>query len=265
MVVVESERKLVLAKIRDRMVIVFRLCGMWPSEEWTIVYLMYSILLLSVFSMLFSLSMIIQLIAFSERDELTENSYMTLTEFALSVKIINFCFRSRYMKSHMDTVMNFKLHSDEERQHFLKRLKFSLNFLMFDFALTNTAHLTLQMKALSSAERMLAFPAWHPINWSENDTNYWSIFAYQLMAMHITCNIQVVIQEYPNFMFYMVSTQMEVLSMRLRNIGYKKVVVDKGIEFERMNTTVNQLFPKEIVDISYTLKDCIKVHHETLE
>lgn len=268
MVKPKNENVLSLKEVSGRMVIVFRSFGMWASEESSIFYRIYGILLLSVFSILFTLSMLIQLVGFTNTSELTENSYMALTEFALSVKIINFYLRVRSMQSHLKIVQKFQLYSDDERAHFLKRLKFVFVLLMADFTLTNTAHLFIQIKTLLSSVKIFGFPAWFPFEWKENETNYWLGFAYQLVGMGITSNIQVVIQQYPSLMFCMVSTQMEILAMRLQNIGYQKAQTSHGVHFiktskEEINSKHHSEGHKE--NVSYSLKHCIKVHHDILE
>lgn len=209
----------------------------------------------------------IQLIVFTEVDDLAENAYMTLTELALSVKIVNFFLRSRSMQTHLRTVKHFQLCSHIEREYFSKRAKFVLHLLLIDTVLTNTAHLFIQLKTLVATERMLAFPAWQPLEWETNSRNYWLIFVYQLIAMIITSNIQVVIQQYPTLLFCMVSTQMEILCMRLRNMGYKNVQTNESsvtIDMDEINVPKSDTSIENLNLISKNLKDCMKTHHEIL-
>lgn len=282
----ESEKTLYLKKISDRMLIVFRSVGMWPDANSSMFYRVYGISLLAIFSMAFTCTMMIQLIGFTKREELTETSYMALTELALSVKIINFFLRVRSMQSHLVTVNQFKLYSDDERIHFVKRLKFVSVLLITDFLLTNTAHLSVQIKTILASERMLAFPAWHPfIQWENNAQNYWSIFVYQIIGMTITSNIQVVIQQYPRYvtkrreyteavekyvnffslMFCMVSTQMEILAMRLRNIGYDKSTMSCGEKSAKEGNVIKIRSKEEEKRISEALENCVKVHYSILK
>lgn len=248
-----------LSKVSNPVIGVFRAVGMWPGEKFNFFYWIYGILNMSTFSFLFTLTMMIQLIAFTELDQLTETMYMALTEFALCFKILNFLFRLRSMQSLLQMVRSFELKSVAEEQHFNKRLKFLYTLLMLDFWMTNVAHLFTQIKVLLDSRRLLAFPAWHPFDWIDNTRNYWFIFVYQLIGMSITSNVQVVIGMYSNLMFYMISTQIEILSMRLRSIGYKK---SKQISSDQDNK-LNSI--REENEITVTLKDCVKAHHSIIE
>lgn len=262
MVKLNNVKMLTLKKVCDPMIIVFRSVGMWPNHNSNIFYYFYGILLLFVFSILFTLTMLIQLVVFTKREELTETSYMALTELALAVKIVNFYSRVRSMQSHLDAIYNFELHSDAEREHLRNRLKFMFALLASDFILTNTAHFSVQIRTITASEKLLSFPSWHPINWENNTTNYWLIFVYQVIGMGITSNIQVVIQQYPSFMFCMVSTQLEILAMRLQNIGYEK---KRLIQPPKENIPMRVLTEEQHTSISYTLKDCINVHYGILK
>ncbi|XP_031629090.1 odorant receptor 94a-like [Contarinia nasturtii] len=260
-----SDKALYLKKISDRMLIVFRTVGMWPDTESSIFYSIYGILLLAIFSIAFTSTMMIQLICFTKKEELTETSYMALTELALSVKIINFFLRVRSMQSHLITGNQFKLYSAAEHEHFVKRLKFVFKLLMADFLLTNIAHLSVQIKTIMASERMLAFPAWHPIEWENDAQNYWLIFAYQVIGMTITSNIQVVIQQYPSLMFFLVSIQMEILSMRLRNNGYDESRTSDSTKLTKEDKTIKIFSNEEERRISNTMKDCVNVHYKILK
>lgn len=246
-----------LRKVSKPMTTIFRLSGMWPGANGSLGYVIYGASMIFIFSILFTSTMLIQMIAFTKRDELTENSYMALTEFALSVKIVNFFLRSRSMQSHLDVIKHFEVQTDAERKLLSQRLRFAFILLMMDFVLTNGAHVSLQTKVLMSPEKMLTFPAWHPIDWTTNPTNYWLIFTWQLIAMHITCNIQVVIQQYPTLMFCMISTQVEILSMRLRKIGYPQVKSPQTICLgDSQGASVSN---------NRNLENCLKVHRNILE
>lgn len=242
--------QLMLRKVSEPIIKVFRLVGLWPEKEFHYLYWIYGLLNMSIFSFLFTTTMMIQLVAFTDLADLTETMYMSLTEFALSFKILNFLLRLRSMQGLLATVKNFRLHSNAEKEHYNKRLKLLYTLLMLDFSMTNVAHLFTVIKILLDPRRLLAFPAWFPFNWLDNTHNYIIAFIYELIGMGITSNIQVVIGMYSNLMFCMINTQFEILSMRLRNIGHETV---------ETQTIENKM------EITEALKDCVKVHHEIIE
>lgn len=242
--------QLMVKKVSEPVIKVFRVVGLWPEKEAYTLYWIYGLLNMSIFSFLFTTTMMIQLVFFTDLADLTETMYMALTEFALSFKILNFIMRLRSMQDLLETIKNFRLNSNAEKEHYNKRLKLLYTWLMLDFCMTNIAHLFTVIKVLLDPRRLLAFPAWFPFNWIDNTHNYIIAFIYELIGMGITSNIQVVIGMYANLMFCMISVQLEILSMRLRSIGHK---------------TNDDLTIGNEMDSTEALKDCVKVHHEILE
>lgn len=259
-----------LSKVSDPIIFVFRVVGMWPKDDSNPVYWIYGILGTSIFAFLFTISMVIQLVGFTAMDDLTDTMYMTLTELALCFKILNFLLRLRSMQKLFKTIKSFELRSMVEEAHFNKRLKFIYTLLMMDFVLTNFAHLTTQIKVLASPERIIGFPAWFPFDWINDTRNYIIIFVYQLISMTVTSNIQVVIGGYPNLLFCMISTQMEILSMRLSSIGHEKTdllmnkAVNQKISKDSQDDNTFYAVRKRETEITESLIDCFKTHREIL-
>lgn len=245
-----------LNKVYNSLIIMFRLMGLWPTGKFSICYRFYGFLILSTCSFLFTATMMIQLVAFTAMDQLTETMYMALTEFVLCMKIINFYLRIRSMKQLLDSINQFKIKSSAEQQLFDKRLKMMYMFIVADYGCTNTAHFLTQVKTLLAPIRTIAFPAWHPFGWENNTRNYWLIFVFQFIAMVITSNIQVVIEMYPNLMLCMITTQFEILSMRLRNLGYFRK------NLKNVENLTHSLTAKERLQVSEDLKHCIEVHYD---
>lgn len=239
-----------LKKVSEPIIKVFRFVGLWPQNESETGYWIYGLLNMSIFSFLFTTAMMIQLVAFTNLPDLTETMYMALTEFALSFKILNFLIRLRSMQDLLETIKNFHLNSNAEKEHYNKRLKLLYTVLVIDFCMTNIAHLFTAIKVLIDPRRLLPFPAWFPFNWIDNRHNYIIAFIYESIAMGITSNIQVVIGMYSNLMLCMIGTQFEILSMRLRSIGH---------ETAEIQTIGNKM------ETTKALINCVKVHHEILE
>lgn len=250
-------------KATNRMVQVFRWVGLWPTQNSSIFYWIYGVLVLSTGSFLITFTMMFQLICFTKKEDLTGNSYMALTELVLCVKIINFYFRYRSVKTHLNTIHEFEFQTDAERKLFIKRLRFAYFVYMMDFVLMNIVHVLIYIDIFTAPERKIAFPAWHPIDWKIDTRNYILVLIFQIYGMGITTNIQVVIQQYPSLMFCCVSAQFEILSMRLQNIGHKQFLEDENSEdFHRHP---NYLSPKVRKQISISLKNNIKTHLDTLK
>lgn len=232
---------------------VFYILGIWPKQEASIYYWIYGIVMVLIFFILLTMAMIIQLIGFTEMSNLTESMFMTLTEFSLMTKILNLYIHLRSIQQLLRSVEEFRLETVAEREYFNKRLKLIFFLLMIDFSITNLAHVLAIMKVLLDSSRNLTFPLWCPFDWKNNSQNYWLVSTYQLFAMGITSNTHVAIQWYTTFIFCMISTKTEILSMRLQNIGYSFDNETKSVDTEDKR-----------IEIKKSLRDCIELHHRIL-
>lgn len=207
-------------KVSDLMTKGLYIIGIWPKQGASICYWIYGIVIVSIFSVLFTTAMIIQLIGFTEMSHLTGAMFMTLTQFSLMTKILNLYMHLRSIQQLLRSVEEFKLETTAEREHFNKRLKLIFVLLVIDFLITNLSHILAVIMVLLDSNRTLTFPFWCPIDWKDNSRNYWFVFTFEFIAMAITSNTHAAIQWHPTFVFCMISTKTEILSMRLKNIGY---------------------------------------------
>lgn len=231
----------------------FYILGIWPKQKASIYYWIYGIVMMLIFTVLLTMSMIIQLIGFTELSNLTESMFLTLTEFALMTKVLNLYIHLRSIQQLLRSVEEFRLETVAEREYFNKRLKLIFVLLMIDFSITNLAHALAIMKVLLDSNRNLTFPLWCPFDWKNNSQNYWLVFTYELFAIGITSNTHVAIQWYTTFIFCMISTKTEILSMRLQNIGYSFDDETKSVDTEVKR-----------IEIKKSFKDCIALHHRIL-
>lgn len=247
-----------LSRVINPIIFVFNIIGLWPKEQGkTHLYKLYGIIMFILFSLLVTISMIIELFLFTEMENLTDNMYMALTEFALLIKIINFYSRLDSMQHQLRIVQNFRLESVDEVKQFDRRLNFIFWILMLDFISTGLAVTNAMIKSLlsKSGEWLLLFPAWYPIDWRNDRKSFWMSFGHQYLALILTSNLNVAIEMYPNFLLFMISAEMEILGGRLNVLGYEKRLNDDCV------IVTNSAKQNEILK---QLKSYIKIHQEIL-
>lgn len=239
------------SKITTSLLFVFGVVGLWrPKWISANVYKYYGIVIIFLFSFLLTLTMLINLIFLTDKSQLTDAMYMSFTEFALFLKICNFYWRNRSIQNLLALVKDFSLENADELKIYNKNIKTVFRIKLLNFVFTNLANFMLHARVLLSDEHLLTFPAWFPFDWQNNYRTYWCLFAYQLIGMILTSNLNVSIEMYPNFMFSMVSTQMKILNERLQNIGY---TYDQKVE--KSHNQHRALL---------ALKGCIQTHQEIL-
>lgn len=246
------------SKITLPILIVFGIIGLWrPKWISPNIYKYYSIFIIFTFPFLLTLTMLINLIFLKDKEQLTDSMYMTLTQLALFLKICNFCARNRSIQSLLTTVQSFELENSREETIYQKKIRFYFRILVINYFFTNWSHVMLQLRALSSSVYVDAFPAWYPFEPEEfSFVKYWTIYFHQFVGILLTSNSNVTIEMYPNFMLYMVSSQMDILCDRLKNIGYQKQKVDYSNKKNQMGIDQRETL--------FILKKCVKTHQDIL-
>lgn len=204
---------------------------------------------------MYLICMLINLIFITDVNETTHSLYVTLTELAFFLKVMNFFWFNRGMKECMSTVNGFELKDDKEAKTIQKRMHF-FNWLTYSYyIIPNLCAITASMKPLFVEKREIPFRGWYPLDWVNDDRNYVLVYAYQVIGILIEVNLNVTLDVYPNFLMHMISIQMEILGKRLKNLGssskgYIVSSIDPTDTFQQSGTT--------------DLTDCIKTHQKII-
>lgn len=234
---------------------VYYLFGQWPNENSSPFYQIYSFVLHFGFVFLYLIFMLINLIFITDVNETTHSLYVTLTELAFFLKVMNFFWFNRGMKDCMATVIAFDLKNQHETETIQKRMHF-FNWLTCSYyVIPNLCAIIASMKPLFVEEREIPFRGWYPLDWVNNDRNYVLVYAYQVVGILIEVNLNVTLDVYPNFLMHMISIQMEILGKRLNDLGSSS-----------NNEVVSSVEPTGDFQTSgYTdLIDCIKTHQKII-
>lgn len=197
-----------------------RWCGLWLAKNHSIAYKVYGFLLIIAFSVLLTLPMLIQMIAFTDVSNLTDSMYMALTELALFIKIVNFYVYNDSMQQQMRTAQNFLLETYAEIKLFKAKMRFIYRITIVLFVSVNVAQFSTEIKTLATPGTLFLFPASYPASWLQGGAKYWLAYGHQTIGAIITSNLSAALEAFTCAMLIMVSTQMEILGMRLQSLGH---------------------------------------------
>lgn len=201
-------------------IFVLRIFGMFPNAKSSRAYIQYGYFVILVFSLIYTFLMVCEMFRLHDWSS-TEAFYMTVTEVALVVKILNFRIKVNAMTEMMDSVYNFELESDDE----VALLRFYATKLLqgtiFYFVAVAYAQSSVEVAAALEEDTELPYPAWYPFfNWKNNRLHYWTLYAYQVLGMFITAYVNISLELFGAMLMSMNTFQMEILGMRLRKLGY---------------------------------------------
>lgn len=232
---------------------VYYLFGQWSNENSSFLYHIYAFVLHFGFVFLYLICMLINLIFISDVNETTHSLYVTLTELAFFLKIMNFFWFNRGMKECLSTTIDFDLKNENEAETVKKRMHF-FNWLTYSYyIIPNMCAITASMKPFFVEKREIPFRGWYPLDWVNSDRDYVLVYVYQVIGIMIEVNLNVTLDVYPNYLMHMISIQMQILGKRLKNLRSNGEIV----------SSIN---PKDTFQkTGYSdLTDCIKAHHKII-
>lgn len=240
-------------------ILVLRLVGLWPSESRSILYFVYGAVIFIIFSVGLTAVEFIQLIKYTESEKLTETMFMTLTDLAVLMKIINFFWRWHFMQELYKIARDFKLETAAEIKFFNERMRCNYWIVLLLFVSVNTAHMGAELKVIFTSELMLPFPAWYPSSWFDGGVKYWLTYAHNSLSHLIGSNIVCALDGFPTSLLLIVSVQMEIIGWRLKSLGHNGPQSATGVEKNTRNPAVGKCQSLE------RIKLCIQTHQQILE
>lgn len=196
-----------------------KLLGLWPPENSSLFYSVYSSLLYVIFSIIYVFCMLMNLLFIRDPKEIIHSLYMTLTCVALLFKTLNFLWYRRDMQNNLKTVYNFELENDAEVSIVSQRSQLYRNFLAIYYFMINGTCIAAFIDAIYRDPWQLPFRAWYPIDWRHDRQKYWIAYTYQSLGMVVQANLNISIEIFPGYLMYMTQTKIDILSMRLQRQG----------------------------------------------
>lgn len=192
--------------------------GLWKpfnrSKLEMSLYCIYSVVFLFIFSLLYTFFMVCNIFFLTDFSDLTNRLFMSLTETALVIKIINFFVYNDEWQQINEEIQNFRIKSKNEGQMVASsgRLMRNLDFVYFFLTYFNVMTTAL----LSGLGGILLYSGWYPgFDLHNNRQHYWFIYGYQFIGMLITADLNLVIDSFYCQMILMTSTHLKIFGHRL--------------------------------------------------
>lgn len=219
------------SKLSKVFVFCFFAFGLWSKyEPATITSTLYNII---SYTMHFTLSfcytgfLVLGLLFISDVNQITLSICVSFTCVAYVAKILNFYWNNAGMKKCFKGVNDFVLENEHESEFLKKRMEPLRQLALFYYIIPNVCGITAYLKPFVASETELPFLGWYPFDWKNNSMDYWLTYAYQVIGIFIEINLNVTMELFPSYLMYMLSTQMEILGMRLEGMTTSTSDIDK--------------------------------------
>lgn len=219
----EEPTSVYIKPISHLMCFIFRIFGLWKpygkSKTTIIAYSVYAVIFLFTFSTVYSILMVCNIFFLTDSSDLTNRLYMSLTETAAAIKIINFFINNREWQLVLTKIGEFRIKSEKDAKNIQKRARI-LQIAFYVYILTsNVTILTWAILPLSSGAKELIYSGWYPgLDWVNSRRDYWITYSYQEIGIIITCNLNVTIDSYYCFLMYIISGQVNIFGKYLSEI-----------------------------------------------
>lgn len=223
--------------------------GLWPSASPSLVYLVFGYVFQSVFFFCYTSFKCIYAFTTRNMEEIVLCSFVSLTEVALCVKVLNMHFRMRVIQQHLHEIHSFQLETTEEATLVDGRCRTLTKMLFAYIGLVMVTGFFSYSVPFFLDEPTLPYLGWYPLDWYHNRSLYWLVYSYQVAGMIIQSHILVCMEMYTVYMFVMLSSQFDILCMRLKKIGWNNTGAEDTKAGHISNATANA-----------KLIDCIAAH-----
>nr|AID61202.1 odorant receptor [Calliphora stygia] len=192
-----------------------------PQESNLQLYRVYAVLINSLVTFLFPLTLIVNVFFAQNTQQLCENLTITITDTIANLKFVNvYLVRGELERIKAILGKLDKRAKNTEEQKILKSaIRISqLSFLIFVRLYTVGTCLSI-LKVIFAAERCLLYPAWFGLNWFDNTFIYILVMTYQLFGLIVQALQNCANDSYPPAYLIILTAQMKALEVRVRAIG----------------------------------------------
>ncbi|XP_073831196.1 odorant receptor 2a-like [Musca autumnalis] len=204
--------------------ILWKCCGLQPPKrdsKWFKPYLIYAIVLNVTVTLMFPITLIIDLILSQSLTELCENLYVTITDVTCNLKFINvFTVRHklwevRRILEHLDERAN----SPEQRRELRVGIQTSHKWFMAFLRFYTCAVITSQLVVYLSKERVLMYSSWFPWDWKASKRNFLFAHCYQVYTVTVQTVQNLGSDTYPQAYIVILIAHIRALGLRIKALG----------------------------------------------
>lgn len=223
---------------------------LWPSENSSMLYRICGYVFQGMFFLFYTFFKCVYAFTTTSMEEIVLCSFVSLTEVALFVKVLNMRYRMQLFQTHLRELHNFVLESEEELALILGRCRILTKMLFAYIGLVMVTGVMSYSVPFFLEAPTLPYLGWYPFDWYHNRQIYWLIYAYQVTGMIIQSHTLVCMEMYMVYLFVILSTQFDILSLRLKNVGWNELCRDS----EQMDVSDSEKRAKT------KLINCVRAH-----
>jgi len=218
---------------------IMKIFGVWPwstgpnDEMAFLVFVkeIYPYLLHLPFTFIFVGLMWMEAFASNNLEQAGQVLYMSITELALILKILNIWYQRTsawQLMDHLQNAPEFELRSQDEIRVWQKEHRnFKLGFWLYTIVALGVV-CSGCIGVLFLNEYVLPFPYFVPFQW-QNEKGYWYAYSYSVAGMIVTCMADVTLDIIGCYFMFHVSLLYQLLGMRLRSLRS----VENEVEFNQ--------------------------------
>lgn len=205
--------------------------------------------------------MFIYLLKLSDQKDLTYGLYMFLTQFCGLIKFMCFLVNNDNFQKLVERGYHFQLESEIEEKLVQRRLQFFFKVVIFYYVMAMIAiHMT-ELMAIFAETVKLPFSSWYPyLDWQHNTRHYWIAVTYQHISITSASLLIITIDVLFSLLLYVVSIEIELIGLRLSNIGYfceedlQSRLVFETQNFDILKNNIN--FHRDATTFKCALEEC---------
>ncbi|XP_055902149.1 odorant receptor 2a [Eupeodes corollae] len=187
-------------------------------------YMLYAILINLFVTILFPLTLILNLFHTDGLQEVCENLTITITDTIANFKFLNVYFVRSKLLSIKDIVdkLDIRARNKADQQKVLgesvriARATFKIFWGLYSFG----TFLSLCKIAINS-DKSLLFPAWFPLDWRNSTLQYSIVLVYQFFGLVVQAIQDVANDSYPSAYLCILTGHLRALALRVKKIGKK--------------------------------------------
>lgn len=240
-------------RISKVMLFILRIFGIWQTNNTSVMYNLYGYLFYFLFAFIYTICLSIKLFQLETTAGIISAAGMTLTCIALNIKIINLYHFIPKITVILSESEQFRLVNREETSLAAFKLKIFSVIAYSYYFVANMAGFASYLSA--GFAQKLPYPGTYPfLEPSRSYAEFVIVYLYQVIGMIILCNINVTMEVFPSYLLYLISIRMEVIGIRLKNLGKHVINLDcfNGVE------------NPEQIECKRMLINFLSVHQDTL-
>lgn len=184
-------------------------------------YRIYAVIINTVVTFLFPLTLIVNVFFAKNTQQLCENLTITITDVIANLKFFN-VYLVRGDLERIKALLNKldKRAKHREEQKILNNaIRISQTSFLVFVRLYSVGTCLSILKVIYAKERSLLYPAWFGVNWFDNTLIYFIVMIYQSFGLIVQALQNCANDSYPPAYLIILTAQMKALEIRVRAIG----------------------------------------------